>query len=927
MLVLSFVLSCREEPVLDLSVTVRNHQDVSQQPDGGLTPRYLLPDSRPGLCLEAAATTDTSRWEMHLTLAGEALGADAVPPAARMGPVLCFEGEIPIGSDPLHGAELCGRLFDRFKGTELRLPCRRVDYRPDLAYHAFRAERSRLLRAKSGVGLEAFLAELDSLARETRPVFPLSAVQLELIAVHFLREEGTPEAREEAARRLASLPVWLDRPEASGIAAEALREEALLALRPGSPDGSPAAAWRHLVHADQKALAVAYPKRFMITVSQADLLARQGALDEAIERIRAALDDCRFVRCNPALLPSAQGQLVWLLQFQKRATEAELGEAEAAARRALDRIPEHVPLERINQLLNLALLQVRRGADSGPTLLEARDLLERVTPGGEMLRARRAWADLISGLAALRAAQPSVARRLCGALEPVSDLQISALAASCEARAQRALGELRAADTAFERALLLHEVATSQRPGEGLPVGLGPQSEDFARAARVAVERGLPALAWERLERLDRLASLERQRQRCRERASDGPGQARWEQIDDESKRIRAQLRALQIPASPQRREELARLRQTLVSELRELWRRWPSCGAAPAPMRPAVSYRAVALADEILLLRRGGSGAVSTVRRTPFPRGRLRDLIDTVARADATLDDAAWRRTLASVAQALAPQETELRASVIRYSLHGPLQRVPLTALPLPAGFRPEGGEEAPRWLSDIAIPVVVPSGVGPLDPPQEEEVAPPLFAVDPLGDLPGGSELVGFYRELFPNARLLTGAAATRDGLRTALPSSAEWLHFDTHGRYQAGFPELSALELRDGPITFTELADLPILGRFVNLSGCDTGRWPITEDSGRFGVAGLLAQLGSRWVVASQGELADDLARDFNRAFYRAVAAGAAIPAAFAAGLDAVKEEHPAHAWATLMLISGAQAELEDTLDSTVSRGPLT
>ncbi|MEM7048490.1 MAG: CHAT domain-containing protein [Acidobacteriota bacterium] len=892
-------LACQPAPDLDLPVVIRNHQEVVVLSNAELLPLFLLPESRPSLCLQPAATADTSRWEMRLSFAGMPLNQDFRPPVARMATVLCFEGQLP--SVLLSGREgdLCGELIDRFDGSRYRTPCRRIGFRPALPYAEFRRDRAALLRSASAIGLDRFLERWDALNRQNRQSFPLAAVQLDLVAVHFLREAGSRESQVEARRRLRALPAWLEQSEASGIAAEALREQALLEL----VFGNPAAAWGLLSRAERSATRVAYRKRFMITVSQAELLARQGAVDEAIDRLRAALDDCRFAPCDDALLPSAYGQLAWLMQFQQRISDDELAAAESVVRQALERLPGHAPLERVNQMLNLALLRVRRGLDPGAELERARALLGEMVDEGEMHRRRRAWIELVAGLAAFGNSRFEAARQACAELEPGSDLRLAAWAASCGARARRALGDLRGADELFERALGLHEVTTWQRRGGGLPVGFGPQSEDFARAARVAVELDRPDVGWQRLARLDRMSTLGWARQRCRERAADDQSRSRWSRLDRQAERLLAELAALEVPASRARSDEIRRTRRSLVDELRQLWRRWPACEdpGSVADLQGA-AYRAVALEDEVLLLRRQGSGEYSLARRTSLRRQALQRALDRLAQPAVGRSEEAWRRTLEPIAQAFAPEGPP--DPVTRYALHGLLQRVPLGALPLSE----EWGAGEARWLGEVTTPVVVPAGA---DRPRRRfaHLAPPLFLVDPGGDLAAAVELLPLYRRLFPRAEILSGAQVTGSRAREGLKVARELIHVDSHGRYQPGFPEISALLLADDEVT---LAVGPVWSggtRLVNLSGCHTGRWPVSPDSGRFGLGGLLAQLGVPWVVASRGELGDRLAGEFNRAFYREIAAGQPVPVAFGKGLAEVRRRFSAAEWSGLMLISGA------------------
>ena len=177
----------------------------------------------------------------------------------------------------------------------------------------------------------------------------------------------------------------------------------------------------------------------------------------------------------------------------------------------------------------------------------------------------------------------------------------------------------------------------------------------------------------------------------------------------------------------------------------------------------------------------------------------------------------------------------------------------------------------------------------------------------VDPRGDLPAGRKLTETYHALFPDARILLGTTADRGAFREALPN-ARWLHVDSHAQYDPAFPELSSLLLADGPFTLAELGELSGPLDFANLSGCRTGRWPITADSGHFGLAGRLVQRGARWAVATRSDLDDAVAGNYNRVFYPALAAGATVPDAHARAMAEIRSHYPAAAWASFFLLRG-------------------
>ncbi len=897
---------CGAEP-LALPAVVRGHAEVEVRPDGSPVPRVLDQGKPLGLCLEVPPAMDSSRWEALLTLDGEPSPTGFAPAAARMERTVCFEGKLPRGLRAGAALPLCGRLVDRFDDTERRLPCRAVRIGGDRAAHAaLTQELAGLLASRAGGPLGPFLARLDALAARARDRgLPQLAVRVSLVASHFLTREGTLEALAEAGRRLDRLPAWLDRPEVSRHGAQAAYSRAELALARGNP----AAAWQAYAEAERRYERIADPARFTVTMQQADLLSQAGAAREAVERLRADLAECARLPCEEPLFAYGQAQLAWLILLDPDATPGELDEAGRGLARALPAIAaDGDPLQHANHRINLAYLQVRRGHDPAPHLAQARSLLAGAGSGGEGRSLLLGWADLVEGLAAVRRGDSAGALSRCGRLATAGDPALAARALSCTAEARRRQGDLAGADLAFAQSLARHEQGDAGSLGLRIPLGPGQRADDYAQAARVAVERGDPRRAWELLAGLDRLSANEAARRQCRERATDPAVKDRWQAIDAESAALQRELAALDRPASGERRRQLEGVRRGLQMRLQSLWREWPGCPEAAAdPGDEGVRFRAVALADEVLLLGRDNAGRVQVERRTRMPRDQVRELVARLGAAldRRDLDDDAWRRLAAPLAAALLPRDPAQLAAVTTFALHGMLQGAPLAALPLPPG----GG--APRWLSEVTAVALQPAGAR--EAAGRKPGAKPLFVVDPLGDLPGGSELVPLVRELFPGARILHREEARRDALHRALPGAA-WLHLDTHGTFDPAFPELSSVELADGPLRLVELAGLPVSGRFANLSGCETGRWPFTADSGRYGLGGLLARLGVAWVVASRTDLEDRLARDFNEPFYRAIRSGRPVPAAYREALAVARRRHPAVSWAGLLLLRGARAEAE-------------
>jgi hypothetical protein len=892
---------------------VRGHGEVRLAAAGEVVPLILPSDREIGLCLEVAASRDTSSWRTTVSFAGRPSPSGAVAAAARSGQTVCFDAAPPAALPP-GPLEICGRLVDEFDGTEHQVPCRPAFYLGDDAvYREIAARRGEVVRqAYRFDDIGQLLEHLDATARDAQDEgFLLSGVRAALISVHFLTLEGTPAALGEARRRLAGLPAWLDQPAACHQAALAAYQRALLDL---DSQRRLEAAWSHLADADRLFQRIADPKRFTVTMEQASILHQIGATAEAIRRLRDALAECVPGRCPADLLAAGQSNLAWLILLNPEASDEELDEAEAYLRRGLARLASgEDPLELANRRVDLAYLAVRRGEDPGELLAAARDALAAPQLGTERAQDLRDWAALVEGAAALAGGDGPRALELCSALADRDDSRLAAWALSCSARAHRLAGDPEAAERDIGGALV-HAYAAASGIGRPWTLDPGQRADDFARAARLAIERGDPARAWRLLLELDQLSSGEAERRRCRERASPGD-RSRWEAIDKETARILATLRSLEVPASARRRAEQQQLLRELKTRIQELWHAWPGCASRPSAGDQGLEYRAFALEDEIVLLHRRAEGEVTVEKRTPFARRGLRRIHDRVVAAveRQDLDDDAWAELLRPMSVALLPLDAPAAGDLVVpahvdlavYALHGMLQAIPLAALPLPGDHHGDV-----RWFGQAYAVAVQPAGARALAPPGPGS-GPPLFVVDPRANLPASPQLLATYRELFPTARVLAGGAATHAAFRRE-SARASWLHVDAHGLYDPAFPRLSALQLADRPIHWVELADTPMSLHFANLSGCQTGRWPITADSGSYGIAGLVARLGVGWAVASRSDLADRVAMDFNRSFYAAIAAGDPVPVAYHRALQAVAQRHLASTWCGLVLLRAAGAE---------------
>jgi DNA-directed RNA polymerase specialized sigma24 family protein len=898
----------REAPRLPVAVVVRGNQDVLLASDGRPRPLLVGRSHRAALCFAAPAREDTSRWEAVLTFAGEASPTGFAAAAARAGSTLCFEGEIPPGLCCSSRLALCGTLVDRFDGRRWRLPCREVALQPDSArIDGLENRFAALMKARASLPLDELLRRLDALGAAALPALPLTAARFQMVAAQFLTAEGTPAALDAAAGRLSRLPAWLDAGDAAvARSLQADFQRGRLALARGERE----AAWLAFQRAEAKAVGIADPTLLAVVLQQADLLSQAGAPDEALARVREVLRQCGSLGCDRQLVLYGRLQLAWLTLRHTEATTEQLEHAARELRASLPALAaEQNPYETANQRLNLAFLELRTGGDPRPALPELRRLAAAPGIGSAGRQTLSGWGALLAGLAALARGEAPAALAACAAIAS-ADPELVAARFSCLGRADRLAGDLPAARRDFAAALGQHgriAAGLDQR----LPLGPGERGEDFARAARVAVESGDPAAGWELLRRLDSLSFQEQERARCRGLAR-GEAARRWAAIDQEAAGLLRDLGALPRLASGSRERQAADVRVGLEERLRRLWREWPGC-AAPAEADDAgVELRAFAVEDEVLLLRREGASRVRLERRTAWPRrDRLTVLRAVAAELEAGGGDAGaagrWRSlAVPPLATALLPLAAGRLGPVTTFALHGSLQLVPLAALPL-ASPLPDGR----RWLGEVTT--VALHTAGGRQAAERGGGERPLFVVDPSGDLGEAERSLPVYRRLFPGSRVLHGREATREAVLGAL-AGASWLHVDAHASYDPVFPEMSRLELADGELGLMEWARLPAPGRFANLSGCRTASWPATADSGQYGLGGLLTRLGVGWVVATRGPVPDAAADRYNQAFYRAVAGGLPVPAAHASGLAALRPVAPPQVWGAILLLRAAASAPE-------------
>ncbi|MEM7050016.1 MAG: CHAT domain-containing protein [Acidobacteriota bacterium] len=818
--------ACQRGPQeLDVEITVRGHREVLEENGGGLVP-WSIGRRSLGFCFDLPAELAGGEWEGLLVFGDRTAGRGYAIPAATMGSTLCFDDPVPTGL-PDGSLAVCGRLVERRSGREYELPCREVQFRREDGIHEDLERRLRVIPAAHGSdGLEAMLEDYDASAREARDLrYPALAVRFELAAITALRQaDELARARQRSTR----LPAWLDLPEASGLGSDAALEAALLELH------KPSRALPLLRQAEQRGARVAHPGRVGAATARASLQAAIGGFREAQALLEEALAACDRSPCNATMQLRAQGQLGTLIALNPDADDHDLRAAERRLSRALGGLStDAAPVRATELVLALARIQLRLGRDAGPLLERARRLLETAGRRGQRLRDEIL---LIAGLQALSEGRTGKSLEHCQRITVATRPTNVARALSCVAQALRAEADPRTAMQAFAAALERYEAAARDSATVEDPAW---RADDFARAARLAVELGQLPAAWGFLERLDNLTVGERHRAACRDRGG---------------------------PCPPR----------------------------APATRQP-VQFRAVALPEEVLLLRRQGDQDAVLERRTPLLRSELVRLLREgdafLARRDE--DTIAWRDLTAPLAEALVPAAPESLPEITTFALHGVLQRVPLAALGAGDG-----------WLADHTVVALRPVG---LAPPPASPGGPPLMVLARRGDGEDERYAAAFFQRSLPAATLLTSDDATGDAVARALPQAGA-LHFEGRGRFERAAPGASLLLLPDRPMSLAE--SLPGRLRFAFLGNLALPAWQPSEDSGEYGLGGLFARRGAAWVIFHLSPPDPQVARQLADGFYRALLEQRNVPKAYGAALRELRQQRPLADWARFILLQGSR-----------------
>ena len=239
-----------------------------------------------------------------------------------------------------------------------------------------------------------------------------------------------------------------------------------------------------------------------------------------------------------------------------------------------------------------------------------------------------------------------------------------------------------------------------------------------------------------------------------------------------------------------------------------------------------------------------------------------LRFAVSRLAREASGAADGAAGRGLAAAAGRLDAQLVRglrLGDRPVVLAPAGALHGLPWAALPSLAGRALTVVPSAASWLRALRVPA---------SPGHVTLVAGPGLdcAVDE----------VAAVRRRYPEARVLTGQAATADAVRTALDGAAT-AHLAAHGTFRSGNALFSSLRLADGPLITYDLEHLRRPPRLMVLSACDAGRADVRAGEAVMGMVACALAFGTATVVAGVTPVGDAAARDLMTGCHERLAAG--------------------------------------------------
>jgi CHAT domain-containing protein/Tfp pilus assembly protein PilF len=160
----------------------------------------------------------------------------------------------------------------------------------------------------------------------------------------------------------------------------------------------------------------------------------------------------------------------------------------------------------------------------------------------------------------------------------------------------------------------------------------------------------------------------------------------------------------------------------------------------------------------------------------------------------------------------------------------------------------------------------------------------------------------------DLFEDVCVLTGTNANAASLRR-FGTDAEVLHLACHAEFRSDNPMFSALQLADGPFTVHDAETLNLRQGVVVLSACETGVAMYSRGDEMIGLVRAFLVAGASRVVASLWPVDDAVTQQFMAAFYLSLRTDNAPTVALRSAQIALMKTHPhPFHWAAFTLYGG-------------------
>lgn len=278
----------------------------------------------------------------------------------------------------------------------------------------------------------------------------------------------------------------------------------------------------------------------------------------------------------------------------------------------------------------------------------------------------------------------------------------------------------------------------------------------------------------------------------------------------------------------------------------------------------------AVSIVDGSVRLHPLGSKQVAETQA-----GRLRHLLGRQAETAAPQAEEAFARAARQAAEQL---QRQLLAPVLRELEQGRplvvvpagrLHALPWAALPACRGLPVTVSPSLCCWLRAAG------------EHRRRPRKAEPVWIAGP--GLDHAEQEVRALHRMF-GGRLLAGETATSERVLEEMERAAV-AHLAAHGKFRDDQPQLSGVELADGPLYAYDLERLPQAPATVVLSACEVGRSAVRSGEQLSGLTTTLLNRGTATVVASVVPVPDERTADLMLSLHRSLQAGASPAAALA------------------------------------------